>query len=143
MAGAALWVLSGPSCSDIVGPPTSGAYVLVEVDGEELPVSWEPAELHVLTLLSDSLVLSGDHRFRRTRRILQTDLATGSATVIREEWEGSILRQGGSWILLADICAPDSLALCVAPPTVRAQGPNLVVRTHAPPQGRLLYLPAE
>ena len=89
MAGIALCLISVASCSDIVGPPTLGVYALKEVEGGGLPVSWQPTEAYLLTLLADTLVFSSERRFQRTRTILKTDLVAGITADVTEEWEGS------------------------------------------------------
>ena len=135
-------MLPAASCGDLVGPPITGTFILEEVNGEPLPVSWQPYEAHSITLLHDTLVLSSERRFRRVRAIRQTEVATGITADVTEEWEGSVLERGGSWILLSDICDSESLAICVLPPTVRTVGSSLLVRTESCPQGRFLFTPA-
>jgi hypothetical protein len=141
IASVALCSLPVASCGDVVGPPSSGTYFLREVNGEELPVSWHATDANTATLLSDTLVLSTDQRFHRVRVTQHTDLTTGIAERAVEEWEGSVLRREGSWILLSDICGSDSLALCVPPPRVQTRGSTLAVRTQSPPTGTLLFSP--
>ena len=141
IASVALCSLPVASCGDVIGPPSSGTYVLREVNGEELPVAWNPGDSNTFTLLSDTLVLSTDQRFHRVRVTQHTDLTTGIALEAVEAWEGSVLRREGSWILLSDICGSDSLALCVPPTTVRTRGSTLAVRTQIPPKGTLLFSP--
>ena len=141
MPGIALWLFPVVSCGDVVGPPTSGTYALQEVNGERLPVTWQPSETQAVTLLRDKLVLSSNRRFRRSRGTAETDLTTGITVTATEEWEGSVFRSDGSWVLLSDICGSDSLALCVAPPTVHTVASNLAIRAESPPQGTLLFSP--
>lgn len=139
--GVTLGLIWLTACGNIAGPPSSGTYVLELADGQALPISWQPTSTMVFQLFSDTLVLSSDQRFHRARVVQRTDLSTGGVEDLTETWEGSMLRDDGSWILLQDVCRLESLALCVEAPTLRRIGPNIEVRTLSPPAGLLLFVP--
>lgn len=141
IAGTALCVVLLTSCSDVVAPPTLGVYLLEKVNDEELPVSWQPSDAHRYTLVADTIFLLADDRYRRSRSTLVTDVASEVTSDHTVEWEGSLLVEDGTWVLLSDFCGPNSLALCVAPPTVHWVDSGLLVRTLSPPEGDLLFVP--
>ena len=139
--GAALGILGVTACGDVTGPPTSGTYVLREADGQALPVTWKPGNTQKFELLGDTLVLSSDHGFRRARALRITDLSTGGTMDVTEAWGGSVTKSKGAWVLIQEVCGPDGLGLCLDSPTIRPVGPDVEIRTHAPPASVLLFVP--
>lgn len=133
VAAAALCAIGSAACEDPTGPLTYGTFVLREGDGQALPLAWEPGGGERYELLADTLELSSGERFRRARVLRITELSSGVATQRVEAWEGAVVRRDGTWALLQDICGSDSLALCLEPPTIRAVGEDMEIRTGAPP----------
>ena len=105
----ALLLLALSACTDSVGPPGLGVWVLERADGEALPVNWSSGEV-MWTLVADTLVLTNDGRFTRRRSLLVDGLAN------HQTWQGTQIRDGAGWALLDDACTADALALCIPPP---------------------------
>ncbi len=135
-------VIFTTSCGDPFGPQVSGTFILHEVDGHVLPIELDRTGANLTELFADTLDLLSNQRFRRTRVIRTTDLPSGVVADRTQTWAGAVQNNGQSWILLQDVCRPDSLALCIAPDTMRIVDRGIEVRTLVRPSGRLLFVAA-
>lgn len=125
------------ACGDgVLDVEPGSVYVLTLVNGEPLPAVLVVSQSGVIVLRSDTLRFLEAGRYERAAWIEERDARGQSGSPMRAYSTGIIQPAGDTFTLVDDVCAdPRSLALCVAPDTLRMVSGGLVLKGPISPAG--------
>jgi len=135
-----IFVIAGgalTACDDGVFDVEPGTpYVLTMVNGETLPVVLVVSQFGTRVLLSDTIRFLEAGRYERARWLEERDDQAQPESLLREYSTGIIRPAGDAFTLVDDVCAdPRSLALCIAPDTIRMVRGGFLLTGPVPPDG--------